>query len=1313
MKGVDLLLGLVLQLSLALAIPPTDVAYHADTYEYGPFQFPDGAITIADGVDVSIIDNEDNSIIGSLNVGSNSGLYISSVSNTIGLNVDITSDNVLISGVLALNSIGSTFPGTQFYFNVNSFSNEGKFYMASYGGFSQPAQNTLAGSTIYNSGLMVFYQSYNNGPIFLSGTLTNDGQIALYNQILTINSQIVGSGCIIVGPGSEISTNSADFLSGQAIYMSDSTSVVVLTPSEDGQTVTVYGFGNGNTIFLSASYAAVYADYSNTDGTFTIETATYILVIQIGTGYGETSDFSLIGNSLTYPNPPPNPIAGICLVDTSIPLIPGVNGTEYVSTLTTTINGQTYTDDEEIFITSNDEGIYSTSSTLITLTSPYGSSFSSSNVSPSSSYSLATSATSSYVHSKKHRSWKRRSSSSIYASSTSSSSSSSSVSSSPSSRSSSTSSYMSTTSFPSSSSYSSLYSTKYSSTSSGSLTSSYSISSSSPSSSSSSSSVTYSSSTSASSSTKSSTISATASSASISTSSSSSFSVLTLSSVSLPSELSSSTYFSSHSLFSNSSSVLSSSVLSSSSSLGSSSPVLSSSSDESSSIPSTLASTTESTSAESSVTSTTSSSARSSSEESNLASSTESTSTSSSASSSIVSSSVSDSSTVPSSEFSVESETSSTESSTESVPSSIESTTSSITATLSSSGEVPPFSEQSSVSFTSQASSGPTTGVNPPPPVTSPSSSTESRASVTNSVTTVFGAFGSSIPSLTHVNLDASYSSAIPMAPAFNAPIGFSFPNDTHPGDHIRLNLPNVFDLYQGAGGIKKRDDVTLSLTVDGVDYADCIVTMAGTTKNETTLECTVTETISNNPNVNGTITLPLVFNIGGSTSSSDIQAANAFVPGSQVITFNDGLNEISTNVDFVAGAPSPGDPEVLVYASRPEVWNNSENFYILGGNCSSLYGSGELTISVTDGSIDCSSWSAGITNSLNAWYFPTSFETLSSITVSSCSADSIVISYWGVPAGYRPFFSVDADTDGSIAATFNDTNSCIALPLSGSSASEGPTISVGTTVTTETYTTDTVFSSTEVITTVVNGTTELLTTVVDITSEETITTSFTELVGVTTETDTTTSTSGEGREASKSYITADVVLTTTITTTYCPEGEETSITTTEILVTTIETTYCPEDEATATTSATKSYTTVETIITTTLTTTYCPEGEETSITTTEVVVTTLLTTFCPEEAAEESAKAAKTEASIATGIETPAIAIPTSTPSPASETNVAPEGTETEVVNITSTESIGSSSSTSAVTTGSSTASAYEGSANRINYSLSFMLILLASYFF
>ncbi|KAK6461908.1 cell-wall agglutinin N-terminal ligand-sugar binding-domain-containing protein [Scheffersomyces coipomensis] len=449
----------------------------------------------------------------------------------------------------------------------------------------------------------------------------------------------------------------------------------------------------------------------------------------------------------------------------------------------------------------------------------------------------------------------------------------------------------------------------------------------------------------------------------------------------------------------------------------------------------------------------------------------------------------------------------------------------------------------------------------------SSSSSTSGMASITTSVptgtttlgsgpTTIYGVFDTSMPPLSYVDLDSYYTASIPMAPAFDGIFSFKFSDNAQPGDIAHLGLPNVYDIFQGEGGIAKRADGSLSLTVDDIDYADCIVTMAGSSDNETTVDCTVNDNIFSNPEVSGSITLPLVFNIGGSTSPTDIQAANAFVAGYQPIIFNDGLNDILTSAIFAAGSPSPGDPTVLVYASRPQPWNNIESFYVLGGNCTSSTGSGEISISVTDGSIDCSSWSAGITNSLNAWYFPTTYETLSSITVASCGPSFLVLSYYGVPTGYRLFVSVDAETDGSIQATFNDDHSCAALStgssvIVGSTISVGPsfnvspTISVSPTVIISTYTTSSVFSSTEIITPVINGVSETLTTTVPITSLETITTGFTELVPVTTET-----TGTEIISITKIYITTETV-TVTVTsteiisiTTYYEQQETTTSTT-------------------------------------------------------------------------------------------------------------------------------------------------------------------------
>ncbi|KAK6461907.1 cell-wall agglutinin N-terminal ligand-sugar binding-domain-containing protein [Scheffersomyces coipomensis] len=1219
MRGITILLSLVFHISTALA-----VIISSDTIVHNNYEISSGGVQIYDDTYLAILGVTEVSIAGDIIIETGGNLYINdsiysgsaefSLCNQLG---DFTNN-----GSVTLETI-SSFLANYFYISAtNSFINNGEMFLG-YSGITNGGANYISGSSIINNGLMTFYQAFSNpDSVILDGTFTNNGQICLYNKRFYQVSEINGVGCITIQQqGIMEITSPLSYLQGQTFFLAGDESMIIVYPAFGTETITVAGFGNGNIIALDDNLQSINYDES---GILTIcSSGQGCQDFDIGQGYNSLVFETEINNQLGsygvyYPDPPPNPGIPLgCSVFTELPIFPSSISTTSSSSITSSSSASSssspsrfssyssrrssYSSSTSSYSSRRSSSIYSPSSSSIGMSSNSSSSSSGSSISSTSSISSLSKATNSSLPS---------SSTSLSSSSLSSTFESTSASSTESSTSQSASTLSNISETALSSNTLSSISTASSNPGSSSSTSnslsfpssallsnaetSSMITSSTHSEFSSSTTSLIESTTSITPSSASSLITSTTTPFSIQPSAISSFSTITSNtlssfissfpSVSIPSSYvsTSTTSISSQSgsltitPYSNStisypSSSLLSETLSRTASISTSteysisstsaSTILSESSSSPSSIESiTTSLTTSFTSNESSGSSYSSSISISTSPPISISSTSPSITFISSSSISIISSFI-------------ESSLFTSGVSSESVPISISGTT--LGSSSIASNSIP----STNGSITTSAESSPTSGSGP---------------------TTIYGVFDTSMPPLSYVDLDSYYTASIPMAPAFDGIFSFKFSGNAQPGDIAHLVLPNVFDIFQGTGGIVKRADGTTSLSVDDIDYADCIVTMAGSTNDETTVDCTVNSNILTNPDVSGSITLPLVFNIGGSTSPTDIQAANAFVAGYQPIIFNDGLNDILTSAIFAAGSPSPGDPTVLVYASRPQPWNNIESFYVLGGNCTSSTGSGEISISVTDGSIDCSSWSAGITNSLNAWYFPTTYETLSSITVASCGPSFLVLSYYGVPTGYRLFVSVDAETDGSIQATFNDDHSCAALS-SGSSVIVGSTISVSPTVIISTYTTSTVFSSSEIITIVINGVSETLTTVLPITSLETITTSFTELIPIATET--------TGTEITKSYITTETVITTTITTTFCPVGQESSITATEVIVTTIETTYCPEEGANTSpghpvTTATAAITTATAAITTATATVITPRIE-TPIATTVAAVET------------------------------------------------------------------------------------------------------------
>ncbi|RCK59446.1 Cell wall protein IFF4 [Candida viswanathii] len=147
-----------------------------------------------------------------------------------------------------------------------------------------------------NNGLLVFYQNQRtSGSIKLGrslGSITNNGQICLYNQVFIQNTDIVGKGCITAQKDSTIYIPSAAQSTDERhnIYLVDRESSIIVQALSTPQTFNVYGFGNGNTIGLTVPLVGVpflhdRYEYEESTGILTIRSSLLTQKFNIGKGY--------------------------------------------------------------------------------------------------------------------------------------------------------------------------------------------------------------------------------------------------------------------------------------------------------------------------------------------------------------------------------------------------------------------------------------------------------------------------------------------------------------------------------------------------------------------------------------------------------------------------------------------------------------------------------------------------------------------------------------------------------------------------------------------------------------------------------------------------------------------------------------------------------------------------------------------------------------------------------------------------------------------------------------------------------------------
>ncbi|ABN68738.2 hyphally regulated cell wall protein, partial [Scheffersomyces stipitis CBS 6054] len=368
------------------------VTISQNTINRGFLNLDIGDITIEDGVYWSIIDNAISAMAGSLKVGQGSGFYITSTSSLIASTVTLLSPlgSLENNGIISFNALQSL---TAPVYNLVglSFTNNGEMYLGGDGSVLVPVQS-ITSATWDNNGLLVFYQNTRStGPVLLGaplGTINNNGQICLYNELYTQTNNIVGTGCITANTDSSIffSNTLLNIDPNQTIYLADSASSLRATAISVPKTFTVAGFGNGNTIGLDIPLVNLPPlldawDYDASAGILTLRGAGLLSQnFLIGTGYDNglfsittDDDLGLLSvpfGAVTYSGPVPNPgIPAACQPCKTLPDSPGTSATTSTTTIVSTnSDGSICTEVDGIVIATDSQGSWFTTTTTISET---------------------------------------------------------------------------------------------------------------------------------------------------------------------------------------------------------------------------------------------------------------------------------------------------------------------------------------------------------------------------------------------------------------------------------------------------------------------------------------------------------------------------------------------------------------------------------------------------------------------------------------------------------------------------------------------------------------------------------------------------------------------------------------------------------------------------------------------------------------------------------------------------------------------------------------------------------------------------------
>ncbi|CAL1205630.1 unnamed protein product [Candida parapsilosis] len=366
-----------------------------NTIDRGAISLNVGDITINSGAYWSIINNAISAFVSNLEVAPEAGLYISSTSSLISLQVTLLGllNSITNNGIISFNSLASL---TSSNYNLIgwSFQNNGEMYLGASGIVASTMSITAA--SWKNTGLLVFYQNQRNEGIVNSGaplgTINNNGQICFHNEVYHQTTSIAGTGCITADRDSSIYiTNAALSVStGQTFYLADGASSMIVQALSTPQTFNVRNFGqvNGiaNKIGLSIPLFALIGSawsYNSATGILTLRGAGLLSqYFNIGTGY-DSSKFQVVTDSgaglpstlwgsIQYNGPVPNPgLPSQCRVCKSLPDIPGAQPTEYTTTITTTSNGNTLTETGIVDITTNTAGSWYTTTSIFTTGSTF------------------------------------------------------------------------------------------------------------------------------------------------------------------------------------------------------------------------------------------------------------------------------------------------------------------------------------------------------------------------------------------------------------------------------------------------------------------------------------------------------------------------------------------------------------------------------------------------------------------------------------------------------------------------------------------------------------------------------------------------------------------------------------------------------------------------------------------------------------------------------------------------------------------------------------------------------------------------------
>lgn len=246
----------------------------------------------------------------------------------------------------------------------------------------------------------------------------------------------------------------------------------------------------------------------------------------------------------------------------------------------------------------------------------------------------------------------------------------------------------------------------------------------------------------------------------------------------------------------------------------------------------------------------------------------------------------------------------------------------------------------------------------------------------------------------------------LPETPSWSATVGWSISKEMNvkEGDTFALRMPYVYKFTSGTR--------SLELVAGDTSFAKCELFSGDNVVDFCELQCTALAAVEKVSSVKGTVEFPFTFNAGMLGDSVNLAASTIWKAGKNTVTWADGENKLSCDVDFTGGSSYvfSGSIEHGAYFLRKAVLLNTNQHYVLGPQCHADGMSGYIEIENPDSGVelDCKSVAGSVSDQINEFYFPQSAEKCS-VNVDECSATKAKLSFSGIPAGFRPFLNVNA----------------------------------------------------------------------------------------------------------------------------------------------------------------------------------------------------------------------------------------------------------------------------------------------------------------